>query len=367
MSVIEEIYTYIDEVELNGFNEETFNSLFMSLAFEQAQNNFVFNKLLQSRRESPSHLFEHWSETPAVPMQFFKEFQMKSFDGAGRYWESSGTTGKKSKTYYKTTSLYNLVIQKLWHAHVPKFLGHTIRLIPTHEEWPHSSLAHFFTKGMDRDSLDYHVPEWDTGSYEHEVESGFAIKYNSLAEKFLRYTGQQTPLRLVGTSYAIASVFDYIEKQGVKFQLPTDSMIIDTGGYKGIVRDRTREEFLRQSLSCLGIPEYNCLNEYGMSELCSHFWSGYPLEKEGDLTEWWSAPPWVRVRSIDPFTNKDMTGGVGVFYDLANVWSACAIQTQDLVEVRELNGQQYIRPLGRMKDAEMKGCSITAELALGAT
>jgi len=242
------------------------------------------------------------------------------------------------------------VIEKLWKENVPKFEGNTYRLIPETSEWPHSSLAHFFTIGNSTEVVAEGCFRRWTPAYDSNDE---------LISVFEFHEETETPLRLCGTSYAIASVFDHMEKLNVRFQLPEGSTIMDTGGYKGIVRDRSRDEFLGQAEYNLCIPSKNCLNEYGMSELSSHFWSHWI-----DGEEWWSVPPWVRVRSVDPFTGEDKNEGVGVFYDLANVWSCCAIQTQDIIEIKEGGGPEYIRPKGRMKEAELKGCSITAELTL---
>lgn len=351
-----EILDYIRESSLDRFDEEVFDQLFLNLAASQCLYNQVYNRFVQSLN---LHAISHWRDVPPIPVQFFKEFELRSYNDRSteHFWESSGTTKRKSRTFLASNDHYDTVIERLWSRYVPNFPGITFRLIPDSSEWPNSSLSHFFQRGEFKEfevlssSVNY---SWKRG---YSLEEGtFSIKFSSLLKQFAALTEDNIPVRLCGTSYAIASIFDYMEKSNSRFRLSEGSTIIDTGGYKGLVRERTRSEFLEQAKHYLDIPPHNCLNEYGMSELSSHFWSTYV---EGE--EWWSVPPWVRVRSVNPLTGEEVEQGAGVFYDLANVWSCCAVQTQDLIEVRNEGGVQYVKPLGRMKDAELKGCSITAE------
>jgi hypothetical protein len=70
-------------------------------------------------------------------------------------------------------------------------------------------------------------------------------------------------------------------------------------------------------------------------------------------------PPWVRAQIISPETGREVgegeTGLVRVF-DLANVFSAMAIQTEDLA-IRRGGGFEL---LGRAALAEPRGCSLMA-------
>jgi hypothetical protein len=68
-------------------------------------------------------------------------------------------------------------------------------------------------------------------------------------------------------------------------------------------------------------------------------------------------PPWSRVQIISPETGREVaegeTGLIRVF-DLANVFSVMAIQTEDLA-VRHADGFELI---GRAALAESRGCSL---------
>lgn len=359
-SLEEQIADFISKSGSNSaWDRSQFDMLFPELVLHQRRENPIYRSYLMSFNDP---VVTDYLDVKPVPVTFFKEFELRSYQERSTElcWESSGTSGVKSKTYLKDAHLYNLVIDKLWRERVRPLNGVTYRLIPLAHEWSNSSLAHFFTIGnMCEES------NWES-AYSFDGESAtFSIQFSRLIDLFEHHEDIKLPVRLCGTSYAVALLFDHMEKLNVRFSLPRGSSIIDTGGYKGFVRERSREEFLEQAAYYLDINRYNCLNEYGMSELSSHFWSTYIHESDDHLfySEWWEVPPWVRVRSVDAFTLEDRQGGVGVFYDLANVWSCCAIQTQDLIEVRNYNEKQYIRPLGRVKEAELKGCSITSELS----
>jgi hypothetical protein len=70
-------------------------------------------------------------------------------------------------------------------------------------------------------------------------------------------------------------------------------------------------------------------------------------------------PPWARAQIISPETGKEVpegeTGLIRIF-DLANVRSVMAIQTEDL-GVRRGDGFEL---LGRAQTAEPRGCSLLA-------
>ena len=366
VQVRNEIFDFVSNVSLVEITEDSsrqFDELFVALARIQASENTVYQRLLQSLDLGEKSV-THWQDTYPIPVQFFKGFDLRSYSRTDTSireyrWDSSGTTGVKSRTHLHDVRLYDKVIKKLWEYYVLPFEGTTYRLIPDTDMWPNSSLAHFFTVGLDTEARSESV--LDEGYTFHRSDKTFTVRHEYLLEKAL---STKEPVRLCGTSYAIASFLDYLAEMGEVVSLPPGSAIIDTGGYKGIVLDRTRGEFLDQAEYYLGVPNKFCQNEYGMSELSSHFWSTRQADIPGHELgeEWWAVPPWVRVRTVDPFTHEDQDRGVGVFYDLANVWSCCAIQTQDLVEVKKSpSGIQYVRPFGRVQEASLKGCSITAE------
>ena len=76
-------------------------------------------------------------------------------------------------------------------------------------------------------------------------------------------------------------------------------------------------------------------------------------------------PPWVRTQAVDPETLEPLPPGeVGILrhYDLANLGSVLAVQTEDLG--REVEGGFVV--LGRASGAPPRGCSIATDMLLEA-
>ena len=70
-------------------------------------------------------------------------------------------------------------------------------------------------------------------------------------------------------------------------------------------------------------------------------------------------PPWARAQIVSPETGREVADGeTGLLrvFDLANVFSVMAIQTEDLA-VRRGDGFELI---GRAQLAEPRGCSLMA-------
>src|SRR6185295_9027939 len=158
---------------------------------------------------------------------------------------------------------------------------------------------------------------------------------------------------LLGTTLAFLAFFDYCEKGQTRFTLPAGSRLMDTGGMKTSRRETSRADFVDQVQEWLGIDESSCINEYGMCELSSQFYGrGRSLRLQG--------PPWVRTLTIDLVTGQDSIAGqpgLLTHFDLANVDSVMAVQTEDM-GTRE--GDSFLLH-GRAPEAEIKGCSLHAE------
>jgi acyl-coenzyme A synthetase/AMP-(fatty) acid ligase len=106
------------------------------------------------------------------------------------------------------------------------------------------------------------------------------------------------------------------------------------------------------------------VNQYGMTELGSQFYDSALREPEAPRRK--LAPPWARVRLLDPATGEDAEpGAVGMIaiVDLANTGSVLAVQTADLGR-RVADGFEV---LGRAPGAEERGCSVAADAMLGRT
>ena len=131
------------------------------------------------------------------------------------------------------------------------------------------------------------------------------------------------------------------------------TLVLETGGYKGSGREVPKVELYRRIGGLFDLEPEDILNEYGMTELSSQFYTrGLGRPHEG--------PPWVRAVVIDPETGGETAvGETGVLriFDLANLGSVLAVETQDLAVRRE----RGFELLGRAPAALPRGCSRAAD------
>ncbi|MCA9397140.1 MAG: hypothetical protein KC649_08195, partial [Candidatus Omnitrophica bacterium] len=139
----------------------------------------------------------------------------------------------------------------------------------------------------------------------------------------------------------------------LKIQLPENSVIMDTGGYKGRFMNVTRSQILKHAAYYLGVSPDNIVNEYGMTELSSQFYDA----RGADIKP---IPDWCRVAVLNPRTHRmNEASGKGLLRiaDLANVWSFAFIQTEDVARLQP-DGFQV---LGRAEGSGLRGCSMDYE------
>jgi hypothetical protein len=193
--------------------------------------------------------------------------------------------------------------------------------------------------------------------------SGFDVRGGALDAPGLlaaleRAAADAVPVALCGTAFAFVHLLDALAARGVRLALPPGSRAMETGGFKGRSRELTREVLYAGIEAALGVPPARIVNQYGMTELGSQFYDSVlcrPGEPRRKL-----APPWARVRVVDPETDGDAApGAAGVLriHDLANTGSVAAIETADLGRA-VADGFEV---LGRAPGAEARGCSIAAD------
>jgi hypothetical protein len=184
------------------------------------------------------------------------------------------------------------------------------------------------------------------------------------------------PVCLIATDLALDFWLESAEARERRIALPHGSRVLHTGGPKGRGRAISTESLHARITQVLGVLAARCVSEYGMTELASQFYddtlraavpaAALPRLKHG--------PPWVRASVVDAQTLDPVPPGApGLlrFFDLANLGSVLAIQSEDRAVAatdEELGGApQAGRPfrlLGRAEGSEPRGCSLDAEAAL---
>jgi hypothetical protein len=342
-----------------------FSKLALELFALQFKHNSAYRKICEARRLTPQTV-KHWSQISAAPTAVFKELELTGLapDEHTTVFHSSGTTEQKpSRHFHSAESLvvYEASLIAWFLENVPPDLRFTIddlRLVcltPPPEQVPHSSLVHMFETVRQKlgQPESVFVGRIDTeGSWTLDFEAALAALGNNPKSKI------QNPKLVLGTAFSFVHLLDYLAENNLRFELPAGSRVMETGGYKNRSRALPKTELHALIIERLGVSPANIICEYGMSELSSQ---AYDSESHRPSTirhpRVFRFPPWARVQIISPETGLELaegeTGLIRVF-DLANVFSVAAIQTEDL-GVRRGDGFELI---GRAQLAEPRGCSL---------
>lgn len=341
-----------DLFHLDGsLTEEQFNRLALDLFQFQIESNPFYQRFCQAlEMEHPAR----WQDIPAVPTSAFKRTAVCSFppEEASTFFQTSGTTeGESGRHYFASLRLYEAAILSPFSRYLLPDAPARMRMLvltPPPAQAPNSSLVHM----MQTVTHAFGTPE--SAYYIHESQ----LEAQALLEALRACQAQGEPVFLLGTAFAFVYLLEEAARRNLRFNLPQGSRIMETGGFKGRTREIGREEFYRLLSQATGVPPTHIVNEYGMTELSSQFYdtslrNGAPSNLKG-------SPGWTRVRVVDPLTGQDAPAGrPGLIriYDLANLGSVIALQTEDM----GIMHPEGFEVLGRVKSAAPRGCSLSAE------
>ncbi len=339
-----------------------FDALALDLFALQFEQNDPYRRFCQARQAVPGRV-PHWSAIPTVPAAAFKEQDLSCLPAGERstVFHSSGTIGQQpSRHFHSAASLaiYEASLLCWFNAHcqLPPGNRELAILTPPPARVPHSSLAHMFeTIRRDAEAREsaFVGRLTEDGAWDLDIEAALRLLHAASAS--------DRPLLLLGTAFSFVHLLDGLVEQDLSFALPGGSCALETGGYKNRSRVLPKATLHALISRRLGIPSDRILCEYGMSELSSqaYDWTIAPSRITHHASRIFHFPPWVRAQVISPETGREVgegeTGLIRVF-DLANVYSVMAIQTEDL-GVRRGNGFDL---LGRAAMAEPRGCSLAA-------
>ncbi len=349
--------------------EEGFNSLALELFALQFTHNAPYRRLCEARRTSPRST-THWSQIPAVPTAAFKELELTCLSARERtaVFHSSGTTGQRPSRYFhgvESLAVYEASALAGFRHHVASG-GDLLILTPPPAQAPHSSLVYMFETVR----RDFGGPKsaFAGGS---NANGEWTLEFDRCVSVLRGKCESEQPLVMPGTAFSFVHLLDLLAERNLRFQLPSGSRVMETGGYKGRSRSLPKAELHALITERLGVPASHIVCEYGMSELSSQAYDRVAGDEwrvtSGErcsghtsrVTRHFRFPPWARARIISPETGLEAsegeTGLIRVF-DLANVFSVVAIQTED-VGIRRGAGFELI---GRAARAEPRGCSLMA-------
>jgi hypothetical protein len=341
----------------------SFNQLALELFALQFEQNAPYRQFCESRHARPDCV-AHWTGIPAVLTSAFKEWDLSCLPVEERVtvFHSSGTTGRgPSKHFHSAASLavYEASLRAWFNVQWPIANGQWQRaavLTPPPTQAPHSSLVHMFE-----------TIRRELGAGESafvgtlDAADAWGLELDAAVQLLRSVSAAGQRLLMLGTAFSFVHLLDCLTEQGLRFALPPGSCVLETGGYKGRSRSLPKAGLHALISQRLGVPADHIICEYGMSELSSQAYdcavASTPAAQPA--ARCFHFPPWARVQIISPETGCEVgdgeTGLIRIF-DLANVWSVMAIQTEDL-GVRCGDGFTLA---GRAVLAEPRGCSLMA-------
>jgi hypothetical protein len=329
--------------------ENAFDGPALELFSLQFQYNAAYRRFSEAKRLTPNNV-RHWAEVPFVPAAAFKELELSSIPTKERtaVFHSSGTTEYTPSRHIhcrESLKLYETSLRAAFEKNVTGSFKDCdlLFLSPEPQAAPHSSLVHMFET----------VGRQTTG-----LETVFVGKLDNAGAWIVDFDAAMTALRaadrpkiILGTAFSFVHLLDFLAESDLRLQLPDASRVMETGGYKNRSRTMPKAELHLLIEEFLGIPRERIICEYGMSELSSQAYDS------GNPGRHFHFPSWARAQIISPETGREVgdgeTGLIRIF-DLANVFSVAAIQTEDLA-VRRGNGFDLV---GRAALSESRGCSL---------
>ncbi len=334
-------------------NDAEFNALALQSFAYQLENNSIYSDWCHRFKHNISP--DHWVDIPALPVSLFKHADIACFqvDQAKHVFKTSGTTkGQlRGKHYLKHESLYESVIDVLAATYLFKGKERMpfLSLINAYEPLRESSLS-YMVKCLNK--------RYGLGDCFYAIDQA-EIHFEQLCQRIESHIKNEQPIFIATTAFAWAAFLEYLETSQRICVLPTQSCLMDTGGFKGHAKTVSRETLVNNTQKLLGINPRDQINEYGMTELLSHFYDCASTIGD-DATVVKAIPTWTRVLITDPQSGTVCAPGqkglIRIF-DLANQDSVIAVQTED--EGRYVDDGFEV--LGRQVGSDLRGCSLSFE------
>ncbi len=292
MNLYSEVKDYIE-------NSQEFDEDLALRVIEFQIEHIPFYRDFLKKTTGKSH-FNSLSSVPPMPVEFFKRnmlFASSKYDG---FFESSGTTGQKSRVYYNTQSLS---LYKISAIRSYPLKNKPVKTFIDTDRYRTSSLAYMvrlFINSFTGDKI-RSIEEVNDG----DVLFLTASQLNELLES-------------------------------IKKPIRKKMHIVETGGYKKLNKIYSRQELYRKAK--ITFKDAILHTEYGMTELFSQFYASE--------TSFFKDSPYIKVFQRN-------TGYLTVF-DFANMFQVSYLIIPDIIKWNR-DGFEYIK-----RDMEdERGCSYT--------
>jgi Acyl-protein synthetase, LuxE len=350
-----------------------FTALALELFALQVDHNPAYQRICWAKGLTPEKA-EHWTQIPSVPTSAFKELELSCIPSEERtaVFHSSGTTDSNPSRHFHFSESLAVYEASAWSWFAQNIFWNSafriqnsdlLILTPPPAQAPHSSLVHMFETVRQK----LGAPE-SVFLGRIDAKGAWTLDFEAVLAALNSRRVTRRPSLLLGTAFSFVHLLDFLVEENLRFELPVGSRVMETGGYKNRSRSMSKAELHALTSERLGISAENIICEYGMSELSSQAYAMTRGKRQvirnggtschpSPVTCHFQFAPWAAVQIISPETGREVTEGeTGIIrvFDLANVYSVAAIQTEDL-GIRRGDGFELI---GRAQLAEPRGCSL---------
>lgn len=272
---------------------------------------------------------------PLLPVEAFKEVPVITgkWDKPEIIFKSSGTTAMtRSQHLVKSSGMYRKAIFEGFNDFYGPYNWIILAYTPGYNDNPDSSLVWMLNT----------LIEADKTGLSRFLPIGKPLDQTLIEQ--LASTGRR--LMLFGAAFGL---LDLIESGNIN--LPSDTVIMETGGMKTHRREMSRSELHQRLVKGFGLDQKQIHSEYGMTELMSQAYSSG--------SEWFRTPHWMKISIRDPENPMETMpfgeeGLIGIV-DLANIYSCSFLLTGDLGIMKPDN---TFKVLGRWKHSNLRGCNF---------
>ena len=319
----------------------------------QFERNAPYRTVCERRGVTPA-VVARLEDVPAVPTAAFRHLELTCGPPEAVFRTSGTTSGPAARGSHLVPNLALYRASAL--AAFSRFVlpdgarPSCVLLLPSVAHRPESSLVRMCAwvgEMLGRDA------EWFVGDRGLEIER--------LLEGLDERERSGEAVLIAGPTAIFADLFEACRTRGRAFRLGPGSRVMDTGGAKGLRRPLSRAGFFRECWAHLGVAGYSCVNEFGMTELCSQRYDSAFADRfhgRNLAPRRLLAPPWLRTRVLDPDTLATvLPGATGLLchHDLANAGSVSVVLTEDLGRTV---GDDGIEIVGRVAGAMPRGCGL---------
>ena len=340
---------------------QDFNNLALRLFAHQYKHNTVYQTICKQRGIIEAARIKHWQAIPLITTDLFKSqslFCASEKDQIVQTFCSSGTTQTKRSRHYLSGRALNLYKKSLWSTFAEAFGLNNLNLqkfnylvlSPSFQERPESSLIYMFETIRQK----FKAPEHCFLIEKEEIQ---------LTRFQNQVKNSPKPVLLLGTAFAFVHLLDILPTD---FVLPTGSLIMETGGFKGKSREIPKSTFYKLLSDRFKIPLSSIVGQYGMSELGTQYYD-LNFRQNSPQARIKTNQAWTRIRILNPQNlNLEVSPGeTGLIahYDLTNLDSIAFVLSGDLGIRLSVEDSRFI-VLGRASSLSAKGCSLTDDLLL---